>query len=274
MANEKRREEVNLVLDELEFSSEFPLIPRELVHCCCLAETSYSKKQYYRHEPGYWRNYMASNLPFWTALYLFQNPDKTEVSNEELSKAFSASYGIMQTMYDIAVDVHLHEIHGLPLETAINDFRKKGKLNAVWFEDLEKPSEINDDAIGLWYGCCELTEKMKTVYRTVILKYYDKGRTPIKLEDFMSGKDKPYVCSKPVALLDFLKMSVSAYQSGAGTVAKLAAMVKTDYVPLTWQNLEDRVGLIRNTEVTNQIKNHITRAFKGKTEEDFKKVAE
>jgi soluble lytic murein transglycosylase-like protein len=60
----------------------------DIVQAVCLVESS-GKTSAYRHEPGFWRRYLASN-PKWEG----SNPDRV-----------SSSYGLMQVMYPVACEM-------------------------------------------------------------------------------------------------------------------------------------------------------------------------
>lgn len=265
-----RRDEVNSLLDTMQFETDFPLIPRELVHIVCNTETSYRKKEYYRAEPGYWRAYMVKDKEFWRALYKFQY-EKDPADYEEVSKRYSASYGIMQVMYDIAVDNYLKE-KGTDLREVADGFIASGSFKTELFEDLDLPEDLNDDEIGLWYGIKELEEKINSVYTGTIKKYFDRGRKVPNLEDIVKESEdaKIYLCSRELPLIEFYKMCISAYQSGPGTISRLVGLAKTNNIPATWENLKGFIGDIKSDEIVTQMTNHIARAFKDVTPEMLK----
>lgn len=259
MPSKERFEEIDLIADVV--LADFPSIPKALVHASISAETSYDSKQYYRHEPAYWLDYMSENKAFWTALYEFQYKPEGEVAIEMVSKAYAASYGIMQTMYDIAIAIHL-KFSGFPkIGALIQDFNEGTLVFEDYFAELELPHEINEsDEIGVWYGCSEMVEKMAAVWAK-ITAFTDKGYIVPTIDEFMAKTSTLKIGGKVLERLDFCKFVISAYQAGVGTQNKLFSILKASNQPFTWDNASEVIPQIRNEKITRYMRNHIKNAF-------------
>lgn len=266
----ERISEINTYLDKL--LAEYPLIPRSVIHGMITAETSYNKKEYYRHEPAYWHTYMHSNKKFWAMAYRHITGE-IPADETAISKLFSASYGIMQTMYDIALDIDMRynkEIgfQGVKFANVQAMMNKvvAGESDISILDTFVWPEEINDDdELGLWFGLEEMRGKMNRTWAALVDVFDDVDKQPVNLTDFLIKGVAPRVCGKPVEILDFFKMCVSAYQCGSSTVAKLLRITRGNWEKMSWDNIRSHVIQIRNPRTTEMIKKHIDRAFKGIT---------
>lgn len=102
-------------------------VPRQLdpnlVTAICMIESSGNTKAY-RYEPAFWTNYMAKN-PRW------KDADQ---------KSVSASYGLMQTMYPVALE------HGFPT--------------------TDLPEQLYLPHVGIDYGCRILVKRLEWVNKS------------------------------------------------------------------------------------------------------------
>lgn len=101
--------------NEVRSVAESHHLDPNLVTAICMIESSGNTKAY-RYEPGFWSQYMAKN-PKW---------------KDGDPKRVSASYGLMQTMYPVAVE------HGFPITDA--------------------PDKLYLPLVGLDYGCRVFTK--------------------------------------------------------------------------------------------------------------------
>jgi soluble lytic murein transglycosylase-like protein len=131
--------------NEVRSVAESHHLDPNLVTAICMIESSGNTKAY-RYEPGFWSQYMANN-PIWKGA----DP-----------KRVSASYGLMQTMYPVAVE------HGFPTTDA--------------------PDKLYLPLVGLDYGCRVFTKLLVWVNKEAADISAD-ARLRAALASYNGGKD-------------------------------------------------------------------------------------
>lgn len=124
----------------------------DLVTAVCLHESN-GKTSAYRYEPGFWLRYMAKK-PQWDGA----NPERV-----------SASYGLMQVMYPVALEL------GMPFD--------------------EPPEHLFIPVVGLQYGCRKLREVLGWAKGDVsaALAAYNGGKTADNAPSVAVKRNQVYV---------------------------------------------------------------------------------
>jgi hypothetical protein len=248
---------------------EFPLIPPALVKAVINAETGYNPAEYYEFKADYWKQVMSKMEGFWRAVYKLQY-DKIDHA-DELARKYSATYGIMQVMYDVVLDLHLKDLkEGRTLANAVFEFERSGKLNEDSILSADRAEELNgDDELAMWYGCSELRDRMKDTFDH-ICQMMDKGNRKPTLEKYLSGEEKVMFLGKNIDPFEFYKFTIASYQSSPETITKMLGIMKAEGRTATWENLAPYIQRTKSAGFALRTTAHVTRAFEGLSKDDFK----